>query len=794
MELRQAVRSLRRTPWYSCTVVGTIALGVALATTVFALVDRVLLRTLPYPRAHELYLVNGPFSLVKSMNEIRAWAAAVPEVPLAAYRSSYALGSTLDLPPVQIRAARVGPNFFDVLGQRPIAGGLQPADFAYSSGPVRALISHGVWQRLFGGSWSALGQKFSVPGSPDTARGGYVVAGILPRDFMFPDQSETPDLVLPFQLTAAQEASRNETVGTVLLRAPAGADLTAIKLRINAVAATQGFKDVNADLRPPNAPVPSAGVTTTSVDQLKSLVGTANYRTVFVAALVLVVLALANVVALAIGRSRNRRRDSVVRRALGASRWRLTYAAVLEALPLLLVGTTIGLVVSPWLISVAVSLMDPRAAVASLPAVGTRALVFASIIDLGFLVTLVVAQGRASGVPASSAALGRENTATERRGRVSSILVSAQIALAFLLTVGGALVIGSLWWAWQQDPGFSVTNAFVVELNLGSGSMDDRRARFEGVAERVQSSSGVTEVGFVSGPILRKAWASAAIERPKDAVPGREQGIGVGPGALGILGIHQIAGRAFTSDEYASTAPVVLISERVALTFWPNQNAVGQQIQSRSSDRRPLTVVGVVRDARLSGPDYDGHGQIYRPVPWGGALLIRTVDGTRARLASVVDAIRQANAQVTVTLASTVEQEFSEPLRQRTFAAWLYGAFAASGLMIVAVGLFGLVAMGTASRTREIGIRGALGATRGVIVRMVLREQVSSVLVGLGVGGLASWWATSFLRRSMFGFGVHDARLWTIAAATILIVAIVAAIVPAWRAARTAPTVALRSE
>ena len=794
MDLRLAFRSLLRSPWYSATAAGTIALGVALATTVFALVDAALLRPLPFARAQELYHVNGPFSVAKSMNEIREWAAAVPNVPLAAYRGSYAIGSTPDLPPVSIRAARVGPNFLDVLGQQPIAGGLQPDDFVVSSGPVRALISYGLWQRMFGGSWSALGQKFSVPGSPDSARGGYIVAGILPRDLMFPDQAETPDLVLPFQLTPAQEANRTETGAFVLARVPAGMDLAALKTRIDAVAMTQGFRDVNADLRGPGSPNPQPGVTITSVADLKSMAGTAQYRSAFVAALVLVVAACTNVVALAIGRSRQRRRDYLVQRALGASRWRLTRAVTIEALPLLVVGTAIGLAITPWLIRTAVALMDARATVASLPPVGTRALAFAAIINLFFLVTLVLAQGRTIGVRASSMAIGRDNTATGRRGWVPSVLMGTQIALAFVLTVGGALVIGSLWWAWRQDPGFAPTRAFVVDLSLGTGSLDDRRARFETVVDRLHSTPGVREIGVVSGPILRKAWGSAAIERPQGALPGREQGISVGANAFSILGIERTAGRSFTDDEYASMAPVVMVSERVARTFWPGQNALGQVIQSRSADRKLLTVIGVVRDARLSGPDYDGHGQIYRSVPWGGTLLIRSDVSTIAKLADLVGVIRQADPQIAVTLASTVEREFGEPIRQRTFAAWLYGAFATSGLAIVAVGLFGLVAMGTAARTREIGIRGALGATRGVIVRMVLREQLLTVAGGLLIGGLASWWAASFLRRSMFGFGVHDARLWTIAALTIVLVAIAAALVPAWKASRTSPTVALRAE
>jgi hypothetical protein len=391
-------------------------------------------------------------------------------------------------------------------------------------------------------------------------------------------------------------------------------------------------------------------------------------------------------------------------------------------------------------------------------------------------------------------ALGRENTATLRRGWAPSVLIGTQIGLAFVLTVAGTLVIGSLWWAWRQDPGFDPTDAIVVDVTLGAGSMDDRHARFETVTQRVQTIPGVREIGVVSGPILRKSWGSPAVERPEGALPGREQGIGVGLATFSILGIQRIDGRFFTAEESTSSAPVVVISERVARAFWPGRSAIGQIIQSRGSDRRALTVVGVVRDARLSGPDYDGHGQIYRPVPWGGTLLIRTDGPARAQLAQVVDAIRRADARVAVTTASTVKREFGEPLRQRTFAAWLYGAFAASCLAIVAVGLFGFVAMTTATRTREIGIRGALGATRGSIVRLILREQTLTVAGGLMAGSLASWWAASFLRRSMFGFDVHDARLWTIAAVTIVVVAIVAALIPAWKASRTPPTLALRSE
>ncbi|HET9369517.1 MAG TPA: ABC transporter permease, partial [Vicinamibacterales bacterium] len=385
---------------------------------------------------------------------------------------------------------------------------------------------------------------------------------------------------------------------------------------------------------------------------------------------------------------------------------------------------------------------------------------------------------------------GRGESVTPRRGRWSSIVVAVQMALVFVLTVAGSLVIGSLWWAFRQDPGFSPGQTAVVDLSAGAGTLAERNDRFRIAVARLRELPGVTHVGVVAGPFLRRGWRVPPLNDPALR---REQLVTVGGDFFEMLGLGAIEGRLPTPQELSSSAPVAVVSDRIARRMWPGETAVGRVLAGSSFQYQ---VIGVVPDARFSGLDDSSRGQIYWPIGsgLGSTILVAGATPGDETLRRVLEAIRAAGPASGVTRATTVDRTFTELLRRRLFVAWFYGLFAASALVIVGVGILGLVAMSTAARTREIGIRSSLGATGDRLVRGLVAEQLAPVAAGLAMGGVIAAWAVTYLRSTLYEFSIYDTRLWSIAAAALLLTATVGALIPAVRAARIDPVRALRTD
>jgi len=790
MELRQALRSLRRTPWYSLTVIGVIALSMTLGTTVFAIVQGVLFKGLPYRDAAELQLMSAPTAL--SLKDAREWSAAIPGVQMSPYQSTFEVGATTEDRPRRLLGARVGPGFFDVLGQQPILGGFRADQFTFTSARVPALISYRIWRGQFGGAWNVIGQPFDLVGAVDQTRSplaGFEVAGVLPPDFVYPSMGGTPDLVLPFAPRPDREAERNYGAMGALVRVPKGVVADAVRDRLETVAVTQGYR---VGIAEPENPQRKRLIVASDIQTLMGFAAGRGFREAFFAAMMLVGLTAVNVAALSFARARQRKRELAIRVALGASFWRIVRIAATELAPLAVLGLAVGLALAPPAIQLVLSLMSPTTQVMATPAVDIRVVVFTTLTTTALTIASVVLQALGLRARSFIGAVRSGSSVTWRRGRWQSVLVSIQVALASLLVVSGTLFVGSLWWAWQQDPGFEPGAAVMVEVDAGSGP--EREVRLRETIERVRAIPGV-RLGILQGEFLNRSRSSPAVVRPQGALPGSEQGLSVGGDYFAIVGMTPLAGRLPTRAELEGRAPVAVVSERVARNFWPGANAIGQTLTSRSQNATVRTVIGVVRDARLNGIDTAPAGQIYFPVGEVGPTLIvlgpRPADTT---LREVSRAVRSVGAPVGVTRATTLGTALGEPMRNRSFGAWLYGGFAIAGLLIASIGILGLVAMTTALRTREIGVRSALGARPLTVVAMMLREQIPSVGAGLFVGGLAASWTVQSLKTSMFQFSVYDVRLWTLSLLTVLVAAMLGSLIPALRAARTSAMQALRTD
>ena len=788
-EVRHSVRRLRRSPWYTTTVIGTVALTTALVTTTFAISDGILFRGLPYPNASKLYHVGGPYSLAVSLRDVDEWqAVAPPGVLVTAVGRQFEAGATIGPQPRILRAAGVGPRFFEVLGIRPASGGFTPEDYAPTSGRRPALLTPAASLRIFGRA-ARRGETFDLVGAADHMRGplpGFVVAGMLSRDFVLPSTEGEIDFLTPIVVGPDEYGSRNAAAATTRVRVPAGISPDVVRQIINARTKTQGFQPRDPD----DGPMFSSDILFGRLDDLLGRAWRSDFRSTFILAMLLGLIAAANIAALGVARAEQRARDLALARALGAGVGRILTAISIETALVVGVGAALGLMTAPWLIHLAAQTLGPRVPLLTLPEVTWRAVGFTALFAAGVGVIIVLCTGRAAARVSATGVIGRAGGSRRRRGWFLPLLPSVQVAVTLALTVGGAFTASSLWWVWQQDPGIDPERVVTLELRTGPGEPDALVGAVEELARRVRAVPGVEYVGGLSGWLMQRGWRPWGGSRPASALPGREQVVGVSGDFFAALRMQPVTGRLPTPAEMAAEARVAVVSERVARAYWPGESALGRAVEQRSGS---WAVIGVVPDARLASLEIDRFGQIYLPGRRSDTLVVRGRDRAFRTLAAVT-AAAQAPGLAGVVRAVTLEGAMADALAERTSRARFYGVFSLAALVICGIGILGFVAMTTAMRTREMGIRSALGASRDQIARLILTEQAVRTVMGLVAGiGLAAI-LMQFIRLSLFQFRYTDLRVWSTAIVVVLMMASVGAFIPAWRAGRVDPMTALRVE
>jgi predicted permease len=791
IELRQALRSLRRTPSYALTVVAVIAVAMALATTVFAVVDGVLFKALPYPEADRLYVgyarrANGRSGGVFKVDEIDAWRRALPSVPVAAFEAHSQAGTLGD--GRIYGAASVDEHFFEVLGVRPAFGGFSAEHFEIGARGTVAIISHRLWQRAFRGRPDVFGQILPLAGASDhlgRSTGRPMIVGVLPADFVFPLATEMIDVIRPQVLTAKERAGRNESGVIALVRLPAGMSIETLRARLDAATSAVQPEDQPADRRvvgPSLRPMSDMGLSHRR-----------SFRTLTFVTGSLVLLACVGVAGLAAGRLRQREREVIVRRALGASAWDLFRQGLLEIAPLVFAGSTLGLLAAPAVLAATLALLPLSTGFLKAPEIDVRVAVLAGA--LASISSLGVAAGALRASRRRSLAAPGVTNSTARLEGFGRALVAAQTGLAFVLTVGGALLVTSLWRVWQVDPGYDTDRLVVLEVAGLNTDFRARQADLLQLHDELMGLPGVAAAGILGSRVL-SGGSMVTTARAAAETTGLEfQGLYVDGDLWQVLGLRALRGRLPTTDEIARRDPVVLISERAAAALWSGEDAIGRTLYL---SRTTATVIGVVRDVELSrlGDAPRETGQIYHPGVVGreAAILLRTVASPGAVLREALRLIHARPQEFDLLRAGTMEQALADSIHRRRFAAWIYGGIAVSALVIVGISILGLVAMLTSLRTREIGVRIALGATRSRVVRLCLQEQIIAVVFGLIAGAVVATWTVRGLRREVFGISATDPIVWTATAFIILIAASLGTILPALRASAADPVRALRVE
>jgi putative ABC transport system permease protein len=513
---------------------------------------------------------------------------------------------------------------------------------------------------------------------------------------------------------------------------------------------------------------------------------------IFGAVAVLVVLGCVNVSGLMASRVQDRGRELAVRRALGAGSRQIASMLLTESLVIVGAGTLVGVALARPLMALTMRLLPDAMGLLKPPSIDLRVMTFAGLASLvAALLVSIWPIWRSVRASLSYAMSDGSQPTTRVRSTGRMLVVSLQVALGLTLALGGALLVGSLVRVWQTDPGFRTDKLLVLQARTPSGSTQVQARAIEAFLTTVRRVPGAAVAGATQSPILTggsfmNAFADGAT-------------VAVTPGFFEATGLTLLDGRWLTPEEIASGAAVAVVSERVARRVGKGERVIGREIRGFvEMAPRPFTVVGVVADAHFGSWDRDGSGQIYGSYVLTATnqnvvtVVVQTGARPGAVLASLLPMIKNTAGDVQVTSVASAADLLDESIRQRRLESWLFGSFAVAALAIVDVGVFGLMAMTTARRTREIGVRMALGASSHAVVALLMREQLVAVVVGLGAGALVSRWAVSFVTTYLYQLTGYDRRVWGIAVALIVATAALGALVPALRASRLNPVAALR--
>ena len=822
-DARYALRSLRGHPLFTAAAVGTLALGIGAALAVFTVVNGVLLRPMPYKDPSALAMIwmteqdrqtGVPFDMplasgfyrdierdasgFTGMAAFRAWATTVAN----------AGAEISDAEPVA--GARVSPALFDVLGVRPLRGhGFTPED-GVPGGEPHAVIGYDLWQRKFGGDDRIIGSQISIAGTQ------FTVTGVMPPGFAFPRGAELP---APFQFGARTELwapmvfdPNSRSYGVQNLSAVGRLKSATSAGRLNAQ------KDLEALMQNWLTTNSSQQKLSYNVVPLRDQAAKTVRRTLLVllgAVAFVLLIAAANVASLLVARVSNRQRELAVRAALGAGRARIARQLVTENLVLAGVATLIGIALS-WAATRGMLAMVPG----SLPraddvGLDWRVLAIAAAVALatglafGWLSTYTVRWSRLaatlhSGDMRSAGSLGR------RFGRRA--LVAVEVALSLVLLIGAALLTRSFVELSRVKPGFDASqtltaNAAIPLVGRFRPAVDGPRSvtAFTDIANRLAQLPGAVAAGAVSALPLTSAFENGAIIIPGRAVePGQNRSsqysVIVGD-YFRAAGIRLLAGRAFDASDADSGRATIIVNEVFARTYFGSaQEAVGREVGlfAITPDFPARVIVGVVDPVKQISLDEDPRPQVYLPLAQMGypfmQLVIRTTGDPLAAVSHLKQAVRAADPSVTLKGVMTLEQVVSRSLQRQRFNMTLIGIFASLALLLAVVGLYSVLALLVGQRQREIGVRLALGASPGDVVRMVVGEgaRVAAIGVVLGVGGALL--VTRVLRTLLYGVTATDTATFAGAALIVIAAALAGAYLPARRAARVDPKAALASE
>jgi predicted permease len=816
-DVAYAVRMLAKSPGFSLAAILSLAIGIGANTSIFSILDALLLRPLPYKDAGRLVIL---WNRSPGLNITEDWFSTAQYFDIKTGHHGFeqvaiAIGGNDNLTshgePERVGTIRISSNLLPMLGQSAALGRTFSADEDSPGRPATALLSHGMWERHYGADPGIIGQSVTLNGLP------YEVVGIMPPGFSLPREvlptlggAEQADILLPLPLPADAAQNRDHEDYNIMGKLKPGVSTAQAQAEMDTI--TARLRHDHPQTYPPNG-----GLTFGIVPLLEQVVGDARPALFVLLGAVgfVLVIACANVANLLLARAVARQKEIAIRTAMGASRWRIVRQLLTESVLLSLCGGALGVLLAFWSLHW-IQILGPK----SVPrihdiGIDSAALLFTFLLSLGSGTLFGLApalrisrlnvnatlQDASRGSAGTSAVWGRGN-------RLRRLLVVAELALCVMVLIGAGLLIRSFGRLQHVSPGFNARNVLTLELTLNGPKYKDPQAvlaTYRDLWNRVETLPGVTASGGVTALPMSQMFEWGPITVEGRVLPPGENFINadqhmVSGHYFSAMEIPLRSGRFFNEQDNPTSPKVVIVDEYMARQLWPDQNPIGQRIHYGGvSDNEPWeTVVGVVGRVKQYTLDADSRIALYRPqtqYPTGTMnVVLRTGADPAALTSAVKQTIRALDSDLPLYNVRTMEQRMEESLARRRFAMLLLALFACVALALATIGTCGVMAYLVNQGTREIGIRMALGATQMGIVRLVVWKGMALALSGVAVG-LAGAFALSRLMRSLL-FGVSPADPLTFVAISLLLalVTLLASYVQAHRAAHIDPIVSLRYE
>lgn len=794
-----AVRSLRRSKGFAAAAILTLALGIAVTTTIFSVVYGVLLRPLPYADAGRLVVIQGekaystgPRIMNFSGPELEPFAANVRAFSAVALTSLHALTFKGSAGVESLSAATVSDRFFATLGVAPIAGRVLD-----SSDAPEVVISERLWRRLFNGDPKLSGRTLRLADSDNVDR-LYTVVGVMPAAFQLPRPRTDVWRGLTFSRAAGVQRSVRPNQGghEFIARLGDGVPFDTARADAETVVATvlkPGFATSRLDMYAKVSPLIDT-ITASVRPALWTLMGTIT---------LLMLVACANVANLLLVRHAARSREICVHLALGAPRARLLAYLLTEAGLIAVMSTSLGVLTAfgcvrilRWLQPSTLPRLDAVAIDLPVIAFATAAAVLALLLA-GFIPAWIATR------PDAMIAVrlgGRSSGQAGISGRVRSLLTVAELATTVVLLIGAMLLSRSLLALMHADVGVNTENVIAanIDMSMGRVTSPERQAQLaRDLEERIGALPGVRSAGVGSGvpPAGELMRVSFILNTGASADSHMVTTVPASPGYFSTLQIRLIAGRLFTRSDAAAAAPVAILSREAARRLFGADDPIGRQLPLIG---KQWTVVGVVDNVKYTGLASGPDPVLYLPFEQSpmrvSVVLARTTGDASAFAAQLRGIIRSYDAGISVPRLETLQWLISDAVSQPRLRAALFSTIALVTLLLAMVGLYGVIAYSTAQRTTEIGVRMAIGAQRADVIRMVLAEGARLAAAGTVLGLALAWWAARLLASFLYGVTATDPASFAGAAACLVIVALGATVLPASRAARIDPSAALRAE
>jgi putative ABC transport system permease protein len=800
-DFRYAIRMLFKSPAFSVIVILTLGLAIGANSAIFSVVDAVLLRPLPYPHSEQLVRVFGKQPQLDLAPNSPANFLEWKEENQVFERIGTYVGQGFNLlggdKPERVIGARVSADLMQLLGVQPALGRLFTQEEDQEGRGKVVILSHEFWRNRFGGEANTLQQTIILNDQP------YTVVGVMPAGFAFP--GTRTQVWVPVAFNAAERKTRDTNFIDVIARLKPGVSIEQAQANMNAVARSQTER----------YPKTNTGIGVKVVSLQEHIVGDVRPMLVVLLGAVAFVLliACANVANLLLARAAARQREMAIRGALGASRSRVVRLLLTESVLLAVMGGAVGLLLAIWSLDLLVSLKP-----ANLPRVaeiGINRTVFLFTLAISVLTGLLF--GVAPALQVSKMDLneglkesGRSGTDSPRRQRMRALLVVSEVALSLVLLVGAGLMIRSFTRLLAVDPGFKADHVLTAFVSLPSSKYprrEEQTAFFDRLLERLRNVPGVSAAGLVTDiPLYGGSSTGFDIEGHPEAAPGTRAMTDyrlINSDYFSAMGMKLVKGRGFSRYDNETAPGVVIINETIAARYFAGEDPIGRRLDLSGDPKDLREIVGVVGDVRNYGVDAEVKPEVYVPflqsapaylsgVVSALTIVVRSAIEPAALGAALREQVQALDKDQPVSEIRTMEYYLADSMAQRRFNMLLLGVFAGLALVLAAVGIYGVIAYNVTQRTHEMGIRIALGARGGDILRLVFANSMVTTFTGIVIGLAAAFALTRLLQSLLYQVTATDPFVFATIPVLLLVVAGAATYIPARRAMKVDPITALR--